>query len=173
MRKAPLPNPLNTDGIECLVHGDEQAVFGLCLNGGKDAIPGPSPCTVRVGDGDRQQDKIVGAGGSSSSSHAVPDHVRSCCCSTIGTEATAPKQRMTFARITVNPAQMEGVLGIRVSRIPIATVVGMVADSMSTPEILTPIQTSMGLLRKRGELFLNEEVFHAQSAETFYAAHSG
>jgi hypothetical protein len=52
-------------------------------------------------------------------------------------------------------------------------VVGMVADSMNTPEISTPIQTSMSLLRKGGELFLNEEVFHAQSAETFYAAHSG
>jgi hypothetical protein len=36
--------------------------------------------------------------------------------------------------------------GIQRSRIPVATVVGMVADGMSTPEISMPIQTSMGLL---------------------------
>ena len=43
---------------------------------------------------------------------------------------------MTFARITVNPAQMGGVPCIRGLRILIATVVSMVADGMSTPEIL-------------------------------------
>jgi uncharacterized protein (DUF433 family) len=43
---------------------------------------------------------------------------------------------MTFERITVDPAQMGGVPCIRGMRIPVATVVGMVADGMSTPEIL-------------------------------------
>jgi uncharacterized protein (DUF433 family) len=43
---------------------------------------------------------------------------------------------MTFTRITVNPAQMGGVPCIRGLRIPVATVVGMVADSMTTAEIL-------------------------------------
>ena len=43
---------------------------------------------------------------------------------------------MKFARITVDPAQMGGVPCIRGLRIPVATVVGMVADGMSTAEIL-------------------------------------
>ena len=43
---------------------------------------------------------------------------------------------MTFARITVNPEQMGGVPAIRGLRIPVATVVGMVADGMTTAEIL-------------------------------------
>jgi uncharacterized protein (DUF433 family) len=43
---------------------------------------------------------------------------------------------MKFARITVNPAQMGGVPCIRGLRIPVATVVGMVADGMTTAEIL-------------------------------------
>ena len=43
---------------------------------------------------------------------------------------------MTFARITVNPEQMGGVPVIRGLRIPVATVVGMVADGMTTAEIL-------------------------------------
>jgi uncharacterized protein (DUF433 family) len=43
---------------------------------------------------------------------------------------------MTFARITVNPDQMGGVPCIRGLRIPVATVVGMVADGMATAEIL-------------------------------------
>jgi len=41
-----------------------------------------------------------------------------------------------FDRITVNPKQMGGVPCIRGLRIPVATVVGMVADGMSTGEIL-------------------------------------
>ena len=41
-----------------------------------------------------------------------------------------------FERITVNPAQMGGVPCIRGLRIPVATVVAMVADGMSTGEIL-------------------------------------
>lgn len=43
---------------------------------------------------------------------------------------------MKFARITVNPAQMGGMPCIRGRRIPVATVVGMVADGMSTAEFL-------------------------------------
>ena len=43
---------------------------------------------------------------------------------------------MTFARITVSTEQMGGVPVIRGLRIPVATVVGMVADGMTTAEIL-------------------------------------
>jgi uncharacterized protein (DUF433 family) len=43
---------------------------------------------------------------------------------------------MTFERITVEPGQMDGVPCIRVLRIPVATVVGMVAEGMSEAEIL-------------------------------------
>ncbi|HRW61641.1 MAG TPA: DUF433 domain-containing protein [Defluviicoccus sp.] len=43
---------------------------------------------------------------------------------------------MKFERITVNPAQMGGVACIRGLRIPVATVVGMLAVGMSTAEIL-------------------------------------
>lgn len=43
---------------------------------------------------------------------------------------------MKFARITVDPKQMGGVPCIRGLRIPVATVVGMVADGMSQEEIL-------------------------------------
>jgi uncharacterized protein (DUF433 family) len=43
---------------------------------------------------------------------------------------------MTFTRITVNPKQMDGLPCIRGLRIPIATVVAMLADGMSELEIL-------------------------------------
>lgn len=43
---------------------------------------------------------------------------------------------MPFQRITVNPAQMGGVPCIRGLRIPVATVVAMVADGMPEDEIL-------------------------------------
>jgi uncharacterized protein (DUF433 family) len=43
---------------------------------------------------------------------------------------------MTFARITVDPSQMDGVPCIRGLRIPVATVVGMIADGMTEAEIL-------------------------------------
>ena len=43
---------------------------------------------------------------------------------------------MKFTRITVNPAQMGGVPCIRGLRMPVATVVGMVADGMAQAEIL-------------------------------------
>jgi len=41
-----------------------------------------------------------------------------------------------FERITVNPKQMDGVPCIRNLRIPVATVVGMIADGMAENEIL-------------------------------------
>jgi uncharacterized protein (DUF433 family) len=43
---------------------------------------------------------------------------------------------MTFTRITVQPGQMGGVPCIRGLRIPVATVVGMVADGIGEQEIL-------------------------------------
>ena len=44
---------------------------------------------------------------------------------------------MKFTRITVDPAKMGGVPCIRGLRIPVATVVGMVADGMTEAEILS------------------------------------
>ena len=43
---------------------------------------------------------------------------------------------MEFTRITVNPQQMGGVPCIRGLRIPVATVVAMVADGLTNKEIL-------------------------------------
>jgi uncharacterized protein (DUF433 family) len=44
---------------------------------------------------------------------------------------------MRFSRITVNPAQMGGMPCVRGLRIPVATVVGMIADGMTESEILS------------------------------------
>lgn len=43
---------------------------------------------------------------------------------------------MSFTRITVRPDQMGGAPCVRGLRIPVATVVGMVADGTTEPEIL-------------------------------------
>ncbi len=43
---------------------------------------------------------------------------------------------MKYSRITIDPRQMNGVPCIRHIRIPVATVVGMVAEGMSDEEIL-------------------------------------
>lgn len=43
---------------------------------------------------------------------------------------------MIFARVTVDPSQMGGVPCIRGLRIPVATVVGMIADGMAEAEML-------------------------------------
>jgi uncharacterized protein (DUF433 family) len=43
---------------------------------------------------------------------------------------------MTFTRISIDPAQMGGVPCIRGLRIPVATVVAMVADGMETGEMV-------------------------------------
>jgi uncharacterized protein (DUF433 family) len=41
-----------------------------------------------------------------------------------------------FARITVDPAQMDGVPCVRNLRIPVATVIGMVSEGMTEDQIL-------------------------------------
>lgn len=46
---------------------------------------------------------------------------------------------MRFERITVDPGQMEGMPCIRGLRIPVATVVAMVADGMTAEEITTEL----------------------------------
>ena len=43
---------------------------------------------------------------------------------------------MKFDRITVNPGQMGGMPCIRGLRVPVATVVGMIADGLTEAEIL-------------------------------------
>ncbi|HEX9786422.1 MAG TPA: DUF433 domain-containing protein [Candidatus Binatia bacterium] len=43
---------------------------------------------------------------------------------------------MKFERITVNPKQMDGVPCIRNLRIPVASVIAMIADGMANSEIL-------------------------------------
>jgi uncharacterized protein (DUF433 family) len=43
---------------------------------------------------------------------------------------------MSFSRITIDPAKMNGVPCIRDLRIPVATIVGMMAEGMSEFEIL-------------------------------------
>ena len=48
----------------------------------------------------------------------------------------SPGANITFARITVDPSQMDGVPCLRGLRIPVATVVGMIADGMTEAEIL-------------------------------------
>jgi uncharacterized protein (DUF433 family) len=47
---------------------------------------------------------------------------------------------MEFKRITVNAVQMGGMPCVRGLRIPVATVVGMVADGMKEEEILQHFQ---------------------------------
>nr|WP_261559442.1 DUF433 domain-containing protein [Frankia tisae] len=46
---------------------------------------------------------------------------------------------MHFTRITMNPAQMGGVPCLRGLRIPVATVVGMIADGMSADEVMVEL----------------------------------
>jgi uncharacterized protein (DUF433 family) len=48
----------------------------------------------------------------------------------------AGKSAVKYERITINPDQMGGVPCIRGQRIPVATVVGMMAEGMSEEEIL-------------------------------------
>jgi len=43
---------------------------------------------------------------------------------------------MTYNRVTVNPGKMGGVPCIRGLRIPVATVVGMIAEGMTVEQIL-------------------------------------
>ena len=46
---------------------------------------------------------------------------------------------MRFTQITLDPTVMAGVLTLRGLRIPVATVVAMVADGMTTEEILAEL----------------------------------
>jgi uncharacterized protein (DUF433 family) len=46
---------------------------------------------------------------------------------------------MMFERITVNPDQMGGAPCIRGLRIPVATVITMLADGMTPPEIIADL----------------------------------
>ena len=43
---------------------------------------------------------------------------------------------MRFSRVTVSPNQMAGVPCVRALRIPVATVIGMLADGMSSADIV-------------------------------------
>jgi len=43
---------------------------------------------------------------------------------------------MSFPRVTIDPAKMNGVPCIRDLRIPVATIVGMMAEGMNEKEIL-------------------------------------
>jgi uncharacterized protein (DUF433 family) len=51
---------------------------------------------------------------------------------------------MKFTRITIDPHQMGGVPCIRGLRIPVATVVGMIAEGLSEAEILTAYPDLVG-----------------------------
>jgi uncharacterized protein (DUF433 family) len=57
-------------------------------------------------------------------------------CSSLQPLTRVASSAVTFTRITVSPGQMGGVPCIRGLRIPVATVVDMVADGMGTPEIV-------------------------------------
>jgi len=46
------------------------------------------------------------------------------------------ENQMKYTRVTISSEQMDGVTCIRGLRIPVATVVGMVADGMTDEEIL-------------------------------------
>ena len=51
-------------------------------------------------------------------------------------ETTCGERQMNYTRITVNAGQMDGVPCIRGLRIPVATIVAMVADRMNDAEIV-------------------------------------
>jgi uncharacterized protein (DUF433 family) len=51
-------------------------------------------------------------------------------------ESNFSEPKMKFTRVTVDPNQMGGMPCIRGLRIPVATVVAMVADGVSTEEVL-------------------------------------
>jgi uncharacterized protein (DUF433 family) len=56
---------------------------------------------------------------------------------TLDARSTADRESgMRFTRITVDPNKMGGVPCIRGLRIPVATVLGMIADGMTEAEIL-------------------------------------
>ena len=73
---------------------------------------------------------------------------------------------MGYTRITVNAHQMGGVPCIRGLRIPVATVVGMVADGMPNAEILE----SLPDLLQAGGLAAGSGRHHSWSAAASWAS---
>lgn len=76
---------------------------------------------------------------------------------------------MTFERITVDPSQMGGQPCIRGLRISVATIVSMVADAMTTPEILSALpdlepEDVAEALRYAAEVLTAEELAIRRSA---------
>jgi uncharacterized protein (DUF433 family) len=56
--------------------------------------------------------------------------------SSVSDDLTLVRYEMKFTRITVNPNQTGGVPCVRGLRIPVASIVDMIADGMGTEEIL-------------------------------------
>lgn len=76
---------------------------------------------------------------------------------------------MDFERITIDPEQMGGVPCIRGLRIPVATVVGMVADGMTDEEILEAYpDLELGDLREA--LYFAAEAVRQQTLPLLFAA---
>ena len=65
---------------------------------------------------------------------------------------------MDYARITVDPQVMGGVPCIRGLRLPVATVVGMVAEGMDVPAILAAYPGLEGEDVRQALLFASEAV---------------
>ena len=65
---------------------------------------------------------------------------------------------MKYTRITVNPNQMNGVPCIRGLRIPVATVVGMIAEGMTEKQILSETVDNQNELRDKLEELVSPEV---------------
>lgn len=80
------------------------------------------------------------------------------------TEPEAKGEEMSFARITVDPDQMGGVPRIRGLRIPVATVIGMMADQLSEEGILAAYRFRQDLFQTLQFL----ECFHAFSQSVIY-----
>ena len=76
---------------------------------------------------------------------------------------------MDFERITIDPEQMGGVPCLRGLRIPVATVVGMVADGMTDEEILEAYpDLELGDLREA--LYFAAEAVRQQTLPLLFAA---
>jgi uncharacterized protein (DUF433 family) len=74
-----------------------------------------------------------------SRSHAAAPRVTWGCHTARGCAAPAYHRPMSYARITTDPDVMGGIPCIRGLRIPVATVVAMVADRMTIDEIVTEL----------------------------------
>jgi uncharacterized protein (DUF433 family) len=58
---------------------------------------------------------------------------------TLGVSISEEDVAVHFTRITVNPAQMGGAPCARGLRIPVATVVGLIADGMTVAEVVAEL----------------------------------